>query len=87
MYFQNKNPNLGKIWRNLKWKMLVYFMGMWSLLQPFGVFYGHLVYFMAIWYMFSRFGMLSKETSGNPSASAATVVKKCFDTCCRRLAV
>jgi hypothetical protein len=25
-YFQTKNPNVGKFWRALKWKMLVYFM-------------------------------------------------------------
>jgi hypothetical protein len=24
--FQTKNPNLGKFWRVLQWKMLVYFM-------------------------------------------------------------
>jgi hypothetical protein len=25
-YFQTKNPTLGKFWRVLQWKMLVYFM-------------------------------------------------------------
>jgi hypothetical protein len=25
--------------------MLVYFMSIWSILRPFGVFYGHLVHF------------------------------------------
>jgi hypothetical protein len=29
----------------LPWKMLVYFMTVWSV-------YGHLIYFMAIWYIF-----------------------------------
>jgi hypothetical protein len=24
--FQTKNPNLGKFWRALQWKILVYFM-------------------------------------------------------------
>jgi hypothetical protein len=24
--FQTKNPNLGKFWRTLDWKMLIYFM-------------------------------------------------------------
>jgi hypothetical protein len=24
-YFKNKNPNLGKFWRVLKWNLLVYF--------------------------------------------------------------
>jgi hypothetical protein len=32
--FQTKNPNLGKFWRVLLWKILVYFL-------PFGLFYGH----------------------------------------------
>jgi hypothetical protein len=43
--FQTKNPNLGKIWRVLQWKMLVYFMAilvyfmaMWSILWPFCLF-------------------------------------------------
>jgi hypothetical protein len=35
--FQTKYPNLGKFWRALERKMLVYFM------------YGHLVYITAIW--------------------------------------
>jgi hypothetical protein len=47
--FQTKNHNLGKFWRVLQWKMLVYFMSIWSILCPFGLFYVHLVYFTAIW--------------------------------------
>jgi hypothetical protein len=57
-YFQTKNPKLGKLWRVLQYKMLVYFI-------PFGLLYGHLVYFVAVWYViwlfaiyFSRFGFL-----------------------------
>jgi hypothetical protein len=41
--FQTKNPNLGKFWRVLQWKMLVYFMDTWSILRYFVIFYGHLV--------------------------------------------
>jgi hypothetical protein len=41
--FQTKNPNLGKFWRVLQWKMLVYFVDTWSILQYFVIFYGHLV--------------------------------------------
>jgi hypothetical protein len=33
--FQTKNPNLGKFWRVLQWKLLVYVMAIWSILQPF----------------------------------------------------
>jgi hypothetical protein len=32
-----------QIWVNLQWKMLVYFMDTWSILQSFVIFYGHLV--------------------------------------------
>jgi hypothetical protein len=41
--FQTKNPNLGNFWRFLQWKMLVYFMVTWSILQ-------YLLYFMDNWY-------------------------------------
>jgi hypothetical protein len=47
-WFQTKNPNLGKFRRAIEWKMLVYFMVIWNILWPFGIFYGHLEYFMAI---------------------------------------
>jgi hypothetical protein len=45
VFFQTKNPHLGKFWRVLQWKLLVYFMPIWYIL------YGHLPYFMAIWYI------------------------------------
>jgi hypothetical protein len=48
----DENPNLGKFWRFLKWKMLVYFMTIWSILWLFGLFYGHLVYFTAIYVVY-----------------------------------
>jgi hypothetical protein len=41
--FQTKNPNSGKFWNVLQWKMLVYFMETWSILRSFAIFYGHLV--------------------------------------------
>jgi hypothetical protein len=41
--FQTRNPNLGKFWRVSQWKMMVYFMETWSLLQSFVIFCGHLV--------------------------------------------
>jgi hypothetical protein len=37
---------------------LVYFMAIWYILWPFGIFYGHLVYFMANLCIFLRFGIL-----------------------------
>jgi hypothetical protein len=51
--FQTKNTNLGKFWRVLQWKLLVYFVAIWK-------------HFMVIWYIFPRFGMLHQEKSGNP---------------------
>jgi hypothetical protein len=60
--FQTKNPNLGKFWRVLQWKILVYLMvdhlcyftEIGNILWPFGIF-------------FPRFGMLYQEKSGNPA--------------------
>jgi hypothetical protein len=54
-FFQTKNPNLGKFWRVLQWKILVYFMIIWSISRPFEIFCGHLVYFVVIWYIFPHF--------------------------------
>jgi hypothetical protein len=41
--FQTKIPNLGKLWRALVWKLLVYFKTIWNILRPFGIFYDHLL--------------------------------------------
>jgi hypothetical protein len=61
VYFQTKNPNLGKFWRVLQWKMSVYFMDIWSILRtfwhislPYGIFCGNLVYFPPFWYVVPR---------------------------------
>jgi hypothetical protein len=48
VYFQTKNPNLGKFWRALKLVfLLVYFMAIWNMLWPLGVLYDLLV---ILWY-------------------------------------
>jgi hypothetical protein len=70
--FQNKNPNLGKFWRDLQWKMLVYSMVIWSILRRFGIFCDHLLYLRVIWYIFPLFGMLDQEKSGNPERGLKT---------------
>jgi hypothetical protein len=62
-YFQTKNPNFGKFWRDLQWKMLVYLMSVWSILR-------HLVYLVfisfvlwsfdidsSVWCILPRFGV------------------------------
>jgi hypothetical protein len=70
--FQTKNPILGKFWRAVDRKMLVYFMAIWNILQTFGIFYGHLVHFVFIWYIlcsfgtFFGFGIMYQEKSGSP---------------------
>jgi hypothetical protein len=63
--FQTKNPNLGKLWRDLDWKMFIYFMAIWNILQTLGIFYDNLVHFVLIWYIFSGFGIIHQEKSGN----------------------
>jgi hypothetical protein len=39
VYCQTKNPNLGKFWRVLHWKMLVYFYGRLIYFPRFGMLY------------------------------------------------
>jgi hypothetical protein len=72
VYFQTKNSNVGKFWRDLELKMLVC------------IFYGHLEYFTAsqvlgnvvvIWYIFPRFGILYQEKSGNPVREGKNCIK------------
>jgi hypothetical protein len=55
VYFKTKNPNLGKLWRVLQLKLLVYFMSTWYILLPLDIFYGRLVYFIVIWLHFFLF--------------------------------
>jgi hypothetical protein len=43
VHFQTKNPNLGKFWKVLQWKMAVL-----SILLPNCIFYGTLVYFSVL---------------------------------------
>jgi hypothetical protein len=55
VYFQTKNPSLGKFLKALDWKMLVYFIDMCNILLIFGIFYYHLVHITLIWYIFPFF--------------------------------
>jgi hypothetical protein len=50
--FQTKIPNLGKFWRAIDGKMLIYFRAILNSLLLFGIFYDHLVHFVFIWYIF-----------------------------------
>jgi hypothetical protein len=78
VYFQTKNPTLGKFGRVLPWTMLVYFMVLWSIFRPVGIFYGHLAYFLIIWYISPRFGMLYQEKSGIPAPGSFVTCDKSF---------
>jgi hypothetical protein len=76
--FQTKNPNLGKFWRVLEWKILVYFRTIWSILRQLEIFYGRLVYFVVAWYIFPRFGILYQEKSGNPDPKYICIGGGCY---------
>jgi hypothetical protein len=75
-YFQTNNSNLGKFFRVLQWKMLVYFMSIWSILWSFGLFYGHLVYLLAIWYVLWLSGMFSTVLVRCTNKNLATLIGK-----------
>jgi hypothetical protein len=66
VYFQTKNPNLGKFRRVLIEDVSI-FNGHLVYLRPFDIFDGHLVYFVVIWYISPLLGMLYREKSGNPA--------------------
>jgi hypothetical protein len=65
-YFQTKKLYLGKFSRVLQWKMLAYFIAIWSIVRPFGIFCGHLV-FLWLFGTFSRWDILNQEKFGNPA--------------------
>jgi hypothetical protein len=46
VYYQTKNPNLGKFWSVLQWKRLLYFMASSSILQTFDIIHVHLEYLL-----------------------------------------
>jgi hypothetical protein len=61
VYFQTKNPNLGKFWRFLPWKilgicygLLVNFPTFWYIFRPFDIVCGYLVYFTILVYCASK---------------------------------
>jgi hypothetical protein len=70
--FQTKNPNLGKFWRVLLCKILVYFMTIWSSLRPLEIFYGNLVHFVEIGYIFPRFWYFGPRKIWQPCIITST---------------
>jgi hypothetical protein len=57
---------MGKFWRALGWKIFMYFMAVWNILQTFWIFYGHLDILCSFCTFFSGFGIMHQEKSGNP---------------------
>jgi hypothetical protein len=43
------------------WKMLIYFMAIWNILQTSGIFYDHLIHFVFIWYIFPVWVIFAKK--------------------------
>jgi hypothetical protein len=89
--FKPKNPNLGKKWCALEWKLFAYFMVIWTILRPFGILYCHLVmlwqlgtfltvlkYFVSrkIWQPCYRHGLSGKVTT-HYSLSFLIVICNC----------
>jgi hypothetical protein len=49
VYFQTRNPNLGKFCRVLQWEILAYFIAIWSIFRPYrNMFYSTFAFF---WYI------------------------------------
>jgi hypothetical protein len=78
VYFQTKNPNLGKFFRALDWKMLICFMAIWNILRTCGIAYDHLVQFLFNGQIFSSFEIVHQEKSGNPESNSARIYGKKF---------
>jgi hypothetical protein len=68
VYFRTKNPNFGKFWRDLEWKLLVYFITIWNILWLLVIKFGH-DQVVAVWYSFPVLVYLDLEKSGNPAPS------------------
>jgi hypothetical protein len=56
VYFQTKNPKMGKFFEGLAMEDVGIFMSILSILRPNGIFYGQMVYFMDKWYILWTFG-------------------------------
>jgi hypothetical protein len=77
-YFHTKNPNLGKFWRALDWKMFIYFMA----IRNIGwIFYDHLLHFVFMYMVhLFLFGIMYQEKSGSPGLSALKLPRKIYST-------
>jgi hypothetical protein len=71
VYFPTKNPNFGKFWRALEWKMLVYVMTIFIILRPFGIIYN---LYRRLEH-FSHFGMFGPRKIWQPCPVAVSYNK------------
>jgi hypothetical protein len=53
-----------------------YFMFIWNILRPFGIFYGNVCNVVIIWYIFHHFAVLCQEKSGNPDFTEKVVFSR-----------
>jgi hypothetical protein len=60
VYFQTKDPDLGKFCRALEWERLVYSLAIWKILRPFR----NLV---VLWNIFPTFGVPTADISEQQS--------------------
>jgi hypothetical protein len=65
--FQTKNRNLGKFWKSLDRKMLIYFMAYWNIFRTFGI-------IMTIWYILCSFGTLFPVLVSCTKKNLATLI-------------
>jgi hypothetical protein len=70
--FQTKNPNLGKFFSALEWKIFI-------IVWPLGIFYGHLGYFMTIWYILCSCGTFFPVLVSRTKKNLATLVAMSSD--------
>jgi hypothetical protein len=61
VYFQTKNPQLGKFRRVIGSKLLIRFHGHLEYFTDIWDFFDHLVHFVFIWYIISGFGICTKK--------------------------
>jgi hypothetical protein len=79
--FQTKNPNLGRFWRVLEWKILLYFMTIWNILWPFGIIYGRLVCFVVIWYILPILVGLDNKNMATPVVCSNVQIPHFYCAC------
>jgi hypothetical protein len=74
--FQTNNTSLGKLgkfWRALDWKMMIYYMAIWNILQEFGICYNHLVHFV---YFFTVLVSCTNKNLATLQLCAKTLLQK-----------